>query len=267
MDKVRNRLWLWGHEAGSQGPEWGIEKRSRMTPAEAAFYMGIPNLIMVRYEGKPEMPFDQLAISFRPLAQVYWSVIGAGGTTSEAETQHVLDLAGRFPNITGVFMDDFFLGANPGNSLGVLSLEEIATLKRRLAVGGRRLDLAVTLYTHQLDLPLEPYLELCDQVSLWTWKAPDLRDLEQNFAKLERLAPRSGKLLGLYMWDYGLLRPMPLDSMTMQCEMGLRWLREGRVGGLIFLASCICDLELETVEWGRAWIAGVGDESVLAPCL
>jgi hypothetical protein len=48
--------------------------------------------------------------------------------------------------------------------------------------------------------------------------------------------------------------------MASQCEMGLQWLRDGRVEGLIFLASCICDLDLEAVEWTRRWITRVGDE-------
>jgi hypothetical protein len=50
---------------------------------------------------------------------------------------------------------------------------------------------------------------------------------------------------------------MPLELMQKQCEIGLRWLREGRIEGMIFLASCICDIELETVEWTRRWIAEV----------
>ena len=46
----------------------------------------------------------------------------------------------------------------------------------------------------------------------------------------------------------------------MQCETALRWLHAGRIEGMIFLASCICDMELQTVEWTREWIASVGDE-------
>ncbi len=78
--------------------------------------------------------------------------------------------------------------------------------------------------------------------------------------KCEQIAPDSRKLLGLYMYDYGLHVPMPLEAMQMQCETALRWLHAGRIEGMIFLASCICDMELQTVEWTREWIASVGDE-------
>lgn len=259
MTTVRDRMWLWGHEAGSHYNNYRLPRLSRMTPAEAAFYMDIPNMIFVRYDDKPEMPFDLHAVALRPLKQVHWSMFGAGGRTSAEEREHVLELVARFSNITGIFMDDFFREVT-GAETGMVGVNEIAALRERLVVNGRRLDLGVTLYTHQLDLPIGPYLELCDVVSLWTWQAPELANLEANFAKFETLCPHKTKLLGLYLWDYGLKQPMPLELMQAQAQAALDWLRTGRIDGMIFLASCICDLDLEAVEWSRAWIREVGDE-------
>ena len=68
------------------------------------------------------------------------------------------------------------------------------------------------------------------------------------------------KVLGLYMYDYGTGKPMPVEAMERQCEAGIRWLRQRRIDGLIFLASCICDLKLDAVDWTRRWIAKVADE-------
>lgn len=260
MERVRDRCWIWGHEAGSHDAGWDIPGSSRMTPAEGAFYLGVPNLIMVRYGGKPSPPFDQYAVPFRALKNVVWSIVGAGGQTQDEERTHVLELAARFPVITGVMMDDFFRSPTDGGEMGALSLDELRGVQDQLKVSGRKLNLWVVLYNHQLTLPVEEHLSLCDKVAFWTWKAHDLKDLERNFEVAEKKAPSCGKVLGCYMWDYGEKVPMPLDQMKMQCETGLRWLREGRIEGMIFLASCICDLEIETVEWTRDWIAEVGDE-------
>jgi hypothetical protein len=47
--------------------------------------------------------------------------------------------------------------------------------------------------------------------------------------------------------------------MKLQCEKGMRWLEEGRIEGMIFLANTVADLGFETVEWTRQWIEEVGD--------
>ena len=50
MPTVRDKLWIWGHLAGSHNGQWGLDKvgDSRMTPTEAAFYLDIPNATMIR---------------------------------------------------------------------------------------------------------------------------------------------------------------------------------------------------------------------------
>jgi hypothetical protein len=262
MSTVRNRLWVWGHEAGAHNNGWGLERLSRITPVEAAFYMGVPNVILVRYENEPVPPYVQYALPFRALQGVVWSIVGAAGLTGVEERQAALELRGHLPNMSGVMMDDFFRNATPAtpDGLAVMSVEELRQVRQQLATGGRRLDLWVVLYDHQLSLPVGEHLAQCDKVSLWTWKAADLNELETNMARAERLAPAAGKVLGLYMWDYGQGKPMPVELMQRQCELGLAWLHAGRIEGMILLASCICDLELETVEWTRAWVDRVGEE-------
>ena len=281
---VRDRLWVWAHALGSYDNAWGLPGNSRLTPVEGARYLGVPNIILIRYEGKPAPPFEDYAVPFQSLTRVFWSIAGAGGATSQEEREHVFRLAAKQPNIVGLFMDDFFHidkaqaeasstypnfdpqtvlradAPDPRPAAAALSPEQLRAVRQRLQIGQRRLDLGVTLYTHQLSPRILPHLDLCDVVSLWTWNARDLRDLEANFAKFRQLAPSKRVLLGCYMWDFGTQQPMPLDLMKKQTELGLQWLRAGQVEGLIFLATNICDLKLETVEWTRKWIADVGDQ-------
>ena len=172
----------------------------------------------------------------------------------------------HLPNMTGVMMDDFFRRAEDGQ-VGVLDAEQLQRIRGQLAAAGRlrgadaaALDLWVVLYDHQLDMPVHRHLAQCDVVTFWTWEARNLERLEENAAAWQALAANSRRVLGCYMWDYGGRQPMPLDLMERQCELGRQWLRQGRIHGLIFLASCICDLELEAVEWTRRWLQAVGDE-------
>ena len=60
---------------------------------------------------------------------------------------------------------------------------------------------------------------------------------------------------------------MLMELMEKQCTLGREWLRQGRSEGIMFLGSNVCDIELETVEYARQWIAAVGmekDEGVLS---
>ena len=149
----------------------------------------------------------------------------------------------------------------PADETGPFSLGALQRLRARLDAAPRRLDLWVVLYTGEFGLPfLRPHLDLCDVVTMWTWAADDLAALEQSLARCEEVIGDQRKVLGLYMWDYGARRPIPLAAMEAQCDLGLRWLREGRLEAMIFLASCLCDLDLEAVEWTRDWIAAKGAE-------
>lgn len=260
---VRDRLWIWGHYEGSHNGEYNLMGESRITPVEAAYYLSIPNAIMVEYKGQPQMPIDQYAVPFRALREVVWSVVGAGGKTADADREAVIDLAGKTPNFSGVIMDDFFI-SKKDSKIAALTIPELNELQSRLKGGSKKLDLWVTLYTHQLDDAYSEHMKRCDVLTLWTWKAADLKNLKSNFEKTEHLWPRTRKMLGCYMWDYGVGQPMPVSAMQAQCEQGLEWLRAGRIEGMIFLASCICDLNLEAVEWSRRWIQKVSNQKVLS---
>ena len=167
-------------------------------------------------------------------------------------------LAADFPNLTGIYMDDFFNEETPDGP-GVLTLDELRELRRQCVLPDRTLDLWVVIYTHQLDMPVEQHLQLLDVINLWTWHAKEIVDLERNLERLERIAPNKRLSLGLYLWDYGDKRPMPVEMMREQCARGLEWLRQGRVESLVLLGSYLCDLELDAVEWTRAWIEEVGE--------
>jgi hypothetical protein len=45
--------------------------------------------------------------------------------------------------------------------------------------------------------------------------------------------------------------------MQRQCETGVRWLKEGRIEGLVFLGNTVMDLGFESVGWTRKWIQRV----------
>lgn len=256
---VRDRIWIWGGAPGATNDEWG-HAPSRMTAAEAAFYMGIPNLFLIRHKGRPKIEkYDQYAIALSPLKRVVWALVESGGDTDPERRDYVLQMPARFPNIAGFVMDDYFKKDGTAH----LTLDELQQLQqKRRTADGRTLPLYVVVYTHQLHLPLHEHLKYCDKITFWTWKSEDLDQLQQNFERLEEIAPNHPKLLGCYLWDFGNKSSIALDRMQRQTEYGYQLLQAGRIEGMIFLEHGVCDIGLETVRWTREWLAAVGDQKI-----
>ena len=141
-----------------------------------------------------------------------------------------------------------------------LSPEELRTLGDRRYRGDKKLPITAVVYVRQTARWLKPWLDEVDQVSLWTWRPGNLDHLEENLEALENLVPGKPILLGCYTYDFDESRPLPVARMKQQVELGHRWLREGRIAGMIFLATPNADLDLEAVHWTREWIARHGDE-------
>ncbi len=141
-----------------------------------------------------------------------------------------------------------------------LTPEELAELRSQTVINGKRVPIVCGVYENQISQRIMPHIDQVDKVALWTWFGRDLIHLEKNFEELENLVAPKPILLGCYMYDYGANKPLTVEQMEYQCERGLEWLRAGRIEGMIFLGSNICDQELEAVEWTREWVSKVGDE-------
>jgi len=271
---VRDRLWVFCNPVNADYDI--VRRRTVMSPFESAVFMGAPNIIMTnQYPGageeemyrkigyKPwESPFEQYAFPLRMLKRVVWSIVGAGGVTNDSERKEVMAMAFKIPNIVGIYMDDFFHDKSDPTPAS-LTLDQLRDIRRQLKGPGKKLDLYVTLYTNQLDRPIGEYLALCDVISLATWEPAELANLEANLAKLEKLAPKSRIILSCYTAAFdGKQVPhwtaLPVPAMQDQCEVGLRWLRQGRIDGICIYGNFL-DFDWECMRWAREWIRKVGD--------
>ena len=268
MPTVRDKLWLWSHQANAHGPHtrWKTPRDSRITPVEAAVYMGIPNIHMVwmwqEQQPEPLPSWRQFALPLNAMKEVVWSIAHGHGLSY---TDHIFPLIDDSPNVTGVIMDDFFTPQDDGR-FAALTDQELIDVRHRIdryvQQNGRRRDLWCVVYEQDLGKPIAPVLAQMDVLAYYMWNSPSVPHIESHFDALDKLAPNKRKVLGLYWWDYAERKPMPLDLIVHQSETALRLLKQGRIEGICFVGSCICDLELESVEWTRKWIAQVGDQAL-----
>ena len=99
-ERVRDRMWLWSHHPGVYDGMFGLPRNSRITPVDAARYLGTPNIMFIRASGQPAYPFEAYAAAFKDVKRLQWSITGSAGATSVSYThlrahETVLDLVCR----------------------------------------------------------------------------------------------------------------------------------------------------------------------------
>jgi hypothetical protein len=241
---VRDRLWLFGVPA--DGPRLfyegaGYRGGSRITPAEGAHWIGVPNLMFITqpWNQPPAMAREkawktvttkeQYAISFQSLKRVQWAAVGSGGLGGLAEVPDIVTLAKDYPNITSIYLDDFvtrpYTKRADGTTVGTPAMTEaqLKSMRTQLGKVGRPMEVWTTIYTHEFDRkhrdfkdcepPLADQMKHFDVVVLWTAKSADLRDLEKNLALLEAIKPKNCRIaLGIYLWGYWDKDPAKADD-------------------------------------------------------
>jgi len=265
MATARDKFWIFGVRPHQDDKDLGRNltpalryRTSRITPAEAAFMLDVPNMIMVNCDGEP-VPFSPEAYgymeSFCRMNQVLWSSAGSGCFRTGNEEKFIARLAERYDNITGAFLDDFFNGFRKDPDPLASAEKLLQEIREGLAKVCRPMDLYAVWYTYEMD---EPRARLIDQyidgITLWTWECRELPLLEERYARIEKRFPHKKKMLGVYMYDFPTAAPVSDELMEHQCELGLRLMREGRLDGMIFETNSVMGCGLSSEKWLRHWL-------------
>ena len=261
--KVRDKLWLFASRAHDDDIWLGKSRNnrftcwSRITPAEGAAMLDVPNLIMIGSDGDPA-PYSAEAYgymeSFCRMKNVVWSITGSSGFRTGNEEKFICELAKRYPNVTGAFADDFLSNAE----FDTIDMEEkrrlILDIRRVLDTAERPIPMWLTVYTKDVAKCDPAIFGLFDVLTLWNWNTMDFSHYKKNFELLEQKFPRQKKYIGVYLLRYDCGEPTPNDYLEQQCEFGLQMLKEGRADGIIFLTNCVMGVGLPSEYWVRNWI-------------
>ena len=267
-NNLHDRLWMWGHDPGVYDGPKGIYKIPLSDPmgmAEAIEWMGIPNVCVIR-EGTPGPEYRK---QFKNAKRIAWNLSGGSNEYYHTLKDYVFGLRETMPNLTGYYLDDFFnfkLKPNfdrnsetepaPAN----LSLDEMKQLYAETLAYRRRLELAIVLYTLQLCPAIKPVMKYVDVVSLWIWSGVDIKKIAANFKKYRSLVPDKPTLLGIYMWDFGGKKELPVKFMAEQLDYAHHLYKQKQIEGLIFHCTPLCNKNLAAVDYARDWIAKHGTE-------
>lgn len=256
---IRDRLWMWGHhpDVVSSGKNGFKPGQVKIDQAAACKLMGIPNNCVIRWGNLPKHPWGNYFDQFRDLKRFSFGIAdGAVGTTPEKMKIVFEELQPKYPNLTGCFLDDFFINKR-------LYMEPDVLAKVADKVHAHNLRLSVVLYSDQLGMKPEfkRHVALCDETSCWFWKGDNIVTMADNVKRCrEFIGPDKDLLLGLYMWDFSCGRAIPAQKMELQLETARKFLADGTVSGLIFHPSFAADLDLPSVKLSKEWIAAHGEE-------
>ncbi|MBE7025889.1 MAG: hypothetical protein E7408_07550 [Ruminococcaceae bacterium] len=64
------------------------------------------------------------------------------------------------------------------------------------------------------------------------------------------------------MWDYGNHKEMPAELMQLQLDTYYKWLKEGKIEGVIYCSNFFVYKQKAAYDMARAWIREHGDEEI-----
>ena len=254
---IRDRLWMWGHHPdAAKAAESGFDKSGTFVDqAEGCRLMGIPNDCVIRWCNLPKRPWGNYFEQFRSLKRFSFGITdGAAESTAEKLRIAFEELQPNFPNLTGCFLDDFFIFKSFQDGLDLAKTSE--------EIHARGLRLSIVLYSDQNGLKPEfrSRLMMCDEISYWFWQSKNIVTMGESVKRCrEYVGPEKDLLLGLYMWDYTIGAPVPGDRMERQLEYARKFLADGTVSGLIFHPSYSAALDVPSVRLAKEWIRTYAD--------
>ncbi len=172
-------------------------------------------------------------------------------TTVAAEAENVSRLSLEFQNLTGAFIDDTHGVAAHGD----YTPDSPKAIKEAVRRHNDGLDLEIVVYTHELGKPYwGDWIDAVDAVSLWVWESANLPNIDAYLSECRRVFPTQRINMGVYIRDYALPGPVPLDMLTLELEAIRRHLNSGELDGYSILGNCLIDQHPEQAQLIREFI-------------
>ena len=258
---IRDLIWVWGNPGMTEPGDHTLDTYAQASPAQRARLLGAPNIIMAG-NGLPndDKLAERLTQDVLGLKRIVWEIAadGDGGPpfVYDKRMAQVRGLVDTYPKIEAVLLDDMStVGIDKG-----FKPEHIRQIRALLPGKYRKVAIWGVVYTMSLNREgINGYIKELDVISLWVWHAKDVVKLGEYVAHCERLFPGKPIVLGLYLYDYGDGRRIPMELLETQCKTALELAHARRIQGIVFLTI---NNDPEAVGWAADWVRRVGDETL-----
>ena len=271
MDTIRDRIWMYGAVCGAyHTTNYKIPGVNTMDCAAACRKYGVTKAVMDVCVKGPFYPFDAESEKLSFLDELVWTVIPSGSVIRNEDgffdMEEIIRQIQRYPNVKGVFCDDFQYRRRSICPPGKL----MEMKKRILDASPRPLDMRLVYYATDIFtervIPhhIFEYSGIADVLSFWTWHPFHLKVMKDNLAFLVSKVRDRKVNLGIYLWDFSAGRPLDDKLMEYQLDMVLELLHSGQVNGVMICASCIMGVGIHAEEIFAQWLKKHGDEIISA---
>ncbi len=260
---LRDILWVWGNPEMQKPGEHTAASFVEADSAQRAKLLGVPNIALAG-SGLPndDAKADALTAAVAHAPRLLWETTPDGEGIGppfvyEKRMAQIRKLKQQYPQIEAILLDDMSTGKIDRG----YRAEHVQHIQEQLS--GSNVKVWGVVYTHSLGREhLADCINKTDVINLWMWDAKDTANLEKHVSLLENNFPKKPIVLGIYLFDYGGGRRMPLDLLQQQCETARKLAHAGRIEGIVFLTI---NNDAEAVQWVADWVQRVGEEAIRPP--
>ena len=252
MERLRDRVWIWGHAPHSLVGEFGLD--GNMTPTEGMHYFGAKNVFYVPMHQPVDI--DACNEEMKDCSRFGWSV-------EMAERIDVLTaLTKRYGNFTHAIFDDFY---NEGskNNWEHYTPESLSAIKEKLHTAGKHpIEMWVVYYTMNESENAWTLSRIFDGVALWFWHETTAEDFEKKCAEYFERTKGQKHMIGCYLYDFGNKREISPEAVVYQLNRNKEFLKQGLIDGFILHTNGVADLGYAAVAAAKEWMEKNGDEII-----
>jgi len=257
MKTLGDCLWIWGHPEDSFNDLFGREPNPPMNPAQGMRGLGAKNIFYVpfgHYMDIETYSKDTDGIANVGLSVENWGEYGAN------ELERTLSLCPLFPQINCVVYDDFFCEEAlqfPKKHIKIwceYTLNEL--IAERDAIHAAGLEMWLVLYQWQIEqgMDIQDYIDVFDGVTFWFWNEPSVEQYQKYSRIFIEMTPGKKRLIGCYLYNYGLLRPADPEMVVYQLDHNLELMKQKEISGIVLHNNALGGFGLAAFGTAVNWV-------------
>jgi len=171
------------------------------------------------------------------------------------EARNIAELSLRYPNIKGAYIDDLL--GRPARKPNAITPGLCSSISGGLKSHNPNLKLWAPVFINQLyEEDYAGFKSHMDVINLGMWAyAKEVSDIDRHLDRCREVFPNRPIMLGTLLWEFTLMKPVPMDLLRPLWERLLKYVQAGKIDGYTILGAYLIDAAEEQARWIRDFIA------------